>query len=419
MKARNFLIGLLVLVIIGFSISNSSAINTIDELAYVVAIGFDIGDNSDLKISFQINMPSSSSSSSSSEGSSSGGSSSEGGSTSVVNTVECNSFDVGVSLLNSYLSKKVNMTHCKYLIFSEELASQGIGDYIYSLKNNVEIRPTCNILISKCSAQYFLENSKPIIDEVATKYFGLETSSEKNTSYTEAISLKDFFCDLSDTFGSPYAILGSVNGLESDNVGNSNPTLDDDSYVAKESEKSSQNNIENLGLAIFKEDKLVGELSGLETIIHLILCNNFQNATVNIPSPFNDSDYISLYIYSAKSKNSVNIVNGSPYIKCDVSLKMKLLTSSEESNYMDDENKKLIEEYTNSYFKAHVNDYLYRTSKELNSDVCAFGQYAVSNFLTWNDWSEYDWLNKYPTSFFNFSVNSKLISSYLLMETNS
>ncbi len=416
MKAKKFWILVLGIVIVCFCISNSNAINTIDELAYVVAIGFDVGENSDLKISFQINMPSSSSSSSSSEGSSSGGSSSEGPS-SVINTVECNSFDVGVSLLNSYLSKKVSMTHCKYLIFSEELASHGIGDYIYSLKNNIEVRPTCNVLISKCSSQYFLENSKPVIDEVAAKYFGLETSSEKNTSYTEAVTLKDFFCDISDTFGSPYAILGSINGVETDNVGNTDSSLDDEEYIAKEENQSNNKNIENLGLAVFKEDKLVGELNSLETMAHLMLSNNFKNATVNIPSPFNDTDYISLYIYSAKSKNTVEIVNSTPYIKCDLKLKMKLLTASESSNYMNEENRKLIEDYTNSYFQAQVNSYLYRTSKEFGADICKFGKYAVTNFLTWNDWTNYDWKNKYADSFFSASVSSNLTTSYLISET--
>ena len=388
----------------------ANGVNSIDELAYVVAIAFDVGENSDLKISFQINMPTSAKEQSS-------GSESSESSSSVINTVECNSFDIGVSLLNSYLSKKVNMTHCKYLIFSEELASKGIGNYIYSLKNNVEIRPTCNILISKCSANYFLENSKSVIDEVAAKYFSLETSSEKNTSYTEAVTLKDFFCDLSDTFGSPYAILGSVNGLESNNVSGTDSSLNDQEYTAKESDENNQKNIENLGLAIFKEDKLIGELSGLETIIHLILSNNFQNATVNIPSPFNDSDYISLYIYSAKSKNSVQILNGTPYIKCNVNLQMKLLTSSQSANYMTTENKKLIEEYANSYFLAHINNYLYKTSKEFQSDICKFGKYAVKHFLTWNSWSEYDWSNKYQDAFFKADITSNLSSSYLIMET--
>ena len=70
MKARNFFIILLGITVILFSISNGNAVNSIDELAYVVAIGFDVGENSDLIISFQINMPSSSKEQSSGDSSS-------------------------------------------------------------------------------------------------------------------------------------------------------------------------------------------------------------------------------------------------------------------------------------------------------------------------------------------------------------
>ena len=63
--------------------------------------------------------------------------------------------------------------------------------------------------------------------------------------------------------------------------------------------------------------------------------------------------------------------------------------------------------------------YVYKTSKEFHSDICKFGKYAVSKFLTWDSWQQYDWLNKYQNSFFNINVNSNLSSSYLLLETNS
>ena len=58
MKARNILITLLIILLISFAFFNSSSVNTIDDLAYVVAIGFDVGENYALKVSFQINMPS-------------------------------------------------------------------------------------------------------------------------------------------------------------------------------------------------------------------------------------------------------------------------------------------------------------------------------------------------------------------------
>lgn len=409
MKARTFLIIILVILLLFFAVSNKSSTNSIDDLAYVVAIGFDVGSTSDLKISFQITVPTSSQSNE--------GGSSDGNSSSIINAVECNSLDTGIALLNSYLGKKVNLAHCEYIIFSEELSSKGIGNYIYSMKDNIELRPTCNILVSKCSAAYFLENSSPILKQVSAKYYGLASTSEKNTGYTEGRTLLDFFCDLYDTFGSPYVMLGSINGADANNAGSSEAGLDDKDYTAKEANENSQKNIENLGLAVFKDDILVGELSGLDTIMHLILCNNFKSATVNIPSPFNDTDYISLYITSAKSKNSVKIVNGNPYISCNVDLTTRLLSSSTSSNYLTDENKKILEDYADSYFKAHISDYLYKTSKELKSDICKFGKYAVSKFKTMDSWKSYDWNNKYENSFFTIDVDTKLKSSYLIKET--
>lgn len=409
MKARSFLIGILIILLIFFAITNNSSTNPIDELAYVVAIGFDVGTTSDLKITFQITVPTSSQSAQ--------GSSASSSNSSIINTVECNSLDTGIALLNSYLGKKVNLAHCQYIIFSEDLSSKGIGNYIYSMKDNIEMRPTCNVLVSKCSAAYFLEHSGPILEQVSAKYYGLASTSEKNTGYTESVTLLDFFCDLYDTFGSPYVMLGSINGAESNNAGSSESNLDDISYIAKESPVDSQKNIENLGLAVFKGDTLVGELSGLDTIMHLILCNDFKSATVNIPSPFDDTDYISLYITSAKSKNSVKIVNGNPYITSKVNLETRLLSASTSSNYLTEENRKILEDYADSYFKVHINNYLYKTSKEFKSDICKFGKYAVSKFTTMDKWKSYDWENRYENSFFTVDVDTKVKSSYLIRET--
>lgn len=151
--------------------------------------------------------------------------------------------------------------------------------------------------------------------------------------------------------------------------------------------------------------------------MHLILCNKFKSATVNIPSPFDDTDYISLYITSASSKNTVKIVNGNPYISCNVKLTTRLMSSSATSNYLTDDNKKIIEDYADSYFKAHINDYLYKTSKEFKSDTCKFGKYAVSKFITMDKWKDYDWENKYENSFFSIAVDTNVKSSYLIKET--
>ena len=59
-----------------------------------------------------------------------GSSSSSQSSSSLVNTIECSSISTGIALFNSYLGKEVNLSHCKVLVISEELATKGISEYL-------------------------------------------------------------------------------------------------------------------------------------------------------------------------------------------------------------------------------------------------------------------------------------------------
>lgn len=73
------------------------------------------GENNDLKVSFQLSIPSSNTSSE-------GGSSS--GSDTVIDTIESSSFESAVSLANGFISKKLNLAHCKVIVISEQIATK-------------------------------------------------------------------------------------------------------------------------------------------------------------------------------------------------------------------------------------------------------------------------------------------------------
>ena len=51
---------------------------------------------------------------------------------------------------------------------------------------------------------------------------------------------------------------------------------------------------ENFGLAVFKYDKLVGELNGIETVCYSILSNNVQGFFLTIKDPRSEEEYIDL-----------------------------------------------------------------------------------------------------------------------------
>lgn len=105
---------LLVIFINGFSASYTS--RKLSNLAYVLALGIDVGEKSKLKVSAQFTK-----SASISPGS---GTSAEDIDNIVLVSGEADSIFSALNLLNSYIGKEINLSHCSIIIFSEEFAKQ-------------------------------------------------------------------------------------------------------------------------------------------------------------------------------------------------------------------------------------------------------------------------------------------------------
>lgn len=197
MKIRYFFL-ILILLCSLFCLSGCYDYRGIESLAYVVALGIDKVDNNSIRLTLQFAVPSSSDSSSSS---------SQAKDSTIID-VECSTIDSGISLVNSYISKKVNLSHCKAVVISEELAYEGVADYIYTLVNNIEFRPDCYVIISRCDAYYFLKNSTPTLESVPARYYELIANSSYSTGFTESIYLSDFYRNILSVTAQPVAILG-------------------------------------------------------------------------------------------------------------------------------------------------------------------------------------------------------------------
>ena len=402
---RNIFILILVVTLIG-AFSSSYTSRGIDNLAYVIAIGVDTSENENIKVTFQFTPSSSySENSSSSEV------------TSIVNTVESSSIDTAINLMNTYLSKELNLAHCKVIVFSEEIAKNGVSSIMHSLINNVQLRPTANIVISKCEASYYIENSKPILESVLTKYYDVFPNSSKYTGYTANITIGDFFNNISSDTKEGTAILGGMNF-------NNYSSLDDSSFDSNATAMSNYTPIvgkratENIGLAVFKDSKLVGELTALETLCHMIVSNKVDTFLITVPYDENTNTTIDLSAtLSKRSKLNVDIINGTPYITVDIYVDANILTIEDNTDYLDVSFLNTISNSTDSYLKSSILGYLYKTSKQFKSDIDCFGCTASRKFLTTPDFENFDWKNSYEDSFFNVNIHSNVKSSLLLNET--
>ena len=94
-----FIALLIVMLLLAFSKSYSTL--NIDNLSVVVAMGIDVSDKNNLAISFQFTNPSSVSESGTSEQS-----------PSIIYTVDASSISSGINLINTYIGKSINLSHC-------------------------------------------------------------------------------------------------------------------------------------------------------------------------------------------------------------------------------------------------------------------------------------------------------------------
>lgn len=346
----------------------------VENLAYVIAIGIDKADSDDgsLSLTIQLAKPDSS----------------ENGGTKIkseTQTVTCNSFNLGIAMLNLKNQHQLNLSHCTAIVISEEFAREGIEDFINTLSNNIEIRPTCNIMISQDNAEEFLKTSSKM-EDVSPKLYNTFINSAKVVSYVTPCQLADFYAGLNHDIKEPVAV-----------------------YAFIEEDK-----IENLGLALFKEYKMIERISGLDTICYNMLTNNFENSTIEVYNPEEPTIPLAVDISNlANSKISVKLENGIPKINCELNVEARLLSASENYDFTKKETLEQVEAEINKFIKDHISDFLYRTSREYKSDNIGFEGYFKKNYLTQKEIDMFDWNDLYTKAEFEIEPMTYLVSGFL------
>lgn len=371
---RKYLLIIALILTILISFFSAYDVRGVEQLSYVIAIGIDKSDSEKepFSLTIQIAKPDSS----------------ESGGTKIkteTETIDCNSFNLGISMLNLDNVNTLNLSHCTAIIISEDLAKEGIENFINTLANNIEIRPTCNILISEDKASDFLDKASSI-DDISSKFYNSFINSARTTSYVTTCELSDFYSSLNYDIKEPVALYSFIK---------------DDT-------------IESLGLAVFKDYKMVGRLSGLDTICYNILTNNFEQATIEVYNPQNSTRPLAVNIKKMNNtKIKVKVENNIPKIECNVSVSSKVLSANKNYDFSKEENLKEIEAEINKFLENAIYNFLSKTTQEYDSDIIGFEGYFKRNYLTQNMIDKHDWQKIYKNSEFSIKSQNQLVSGFL------
>ena len=353
----------------------------VDELVYVVAMGLDSGIDGNVRMSMLLAVPIAV------------GVGPEPGKvdkSATMLTVEAPTIYGGMNIANSMLSKKLNFSHTKLVIISKELAKKGIEKYMNTFSRFREFRPDTT-WDTRGTAEEFLKESKPILEANPAKYYELLMESWKSTGFSVGSRLSSFYHEMRSNDGQAVAALLDINSLKSSEEFEQILFSGDDSnhgkvmegdYAAGQVPAIFDTKSVNMGMAVFKADKMVGELKGRETVFYLMITGKLKEAYFSIPTPEEqafaepkETDFISLKLSLArKPVVQVKMKENAPNITAHIFLEGSVLTMEGDKDYSTGEGLKQLENFSTEYIRGDMLSFLEKTRDTFRSDICATGK---------------------------------------------
>ena len=431
-----------------YAFSASYTSDSVDNISYVIALAVDENEGEqNLQVTFEFMDTSAFSSDQSGD--------SKGA---IIDTITAPSINSAINLLNAYIGKEVNLAHCKVVVFSDKIAEKGISSEVSELMNNIQVRPSTNIIICKGNALKYVQNSTSQLEKILTKYYDIFPNSSEYTGYTSNIMIGEFYNYLTTKECGNLAILGGLNptispsnssgnpsnessdGSSSGSGGGSQGSSGGESSVnsskenSKSKEKPNNNNnlsqiisgnapilgergTENIGLAVLKDGIYKGDLTAIDTLCHTLIKGEVNSFLLTINNTEIYKNYLDVSLYENNPpKISIDISGDEPIINIKIKLVGRISNLKDGINYSDESTNldlNAISSAVNKSLEDYIYHYLQRTSTEFKCDIDYFYNYAKRNFKTIDDWKNYDWASKYEKSKFNVSVESQVYYSLL------
>ena len=176
---------------------------------------------------------------------------------------------------------------------------------------------------------------------------------------------------------------------------------------------------ENIGIAVFNNDKMCGKLDTIETMCHLLLKNEIKTCIISIDNPYpsDNKEKIELSLTpTKKSKISVDIKDDIPYINIELNLQASIVTLEDNIDYGDNTTLQKFSESAKTYLETKYSDY-FKKLQDYDIDIDSFSNKALSHFSTNQEWEDFNWHEKFKTANFNVTTNINVTSSTLITRT--
>lgn len=285
--------------------------------------------------------------------------------------------------INHKYSRKPFLEQNYVIMFGDEMAQKGILPYLDLFIRDHETRMTVRLVVTKGKAYDALEVEPELEKIPAVRLYHL-IENQEFTSHSKGATLLEFVQDLENKSKNPVATLVEI------------------------TEEKGQEIVQTTGLAVFDEDKLIGELNKIETRGLLWVLNQVKSGIIEVET---ENGKGSVEIKKAKGKFNVKSEDTNN-ITVEISI-FQEGNIGDMSGYEEMEVPDIAAEFekrTEEVIKAEIES-AFEKAKELKSDVFGIGDYIRrNNFKKWKTIEE-QWKEIFPTVEIKIQVNSKIVSA--------
>ncbi len=318
------------------------------DLAFVMAMGFDLTEEGRYKVSFQVAGPSSSASKFS-------GSSDKSPPVVVFTSTGDTVFEALRRAAKS-VPRRLFYSHTSNIIISEEIARKGLSDMLDLIDRNPEFRTQIHILIAReSSAEELLRQLTPLEEIPARKISGSLENTESLIGTGLAMTINELIETLIIKTKQPI-----ITGIKSDKQ----PLVSQ--------QRAGEPNLVIDGLAIFKEDRLQEWINDQDARGVLLSLGKIKSTIINL-SCRGEEDQIVIEVIRSNTSLKVNMEQDIPKLQVDLGLEGNIAEVNcplaiESSKVVHQLEKKTEKELTNEVMKA------IHSAQEMKLDIFGFGE---------------------------------------------
>ncbi len=326
--------------------------------------------------------------------------------------IRCNgkSFYDAFEKLNLRTGKELSYAQLKAVVVSEELAREELMSLIYSLVNSYQVYPNLYVMIAQNSAVGYLDGQKIWLETTPSKFYELFYKKARRSAMNVMTVSQIAFRQVGEQGELVLPYITYVSDASSEEK---SPEVEE---TAENFEKENVSAVtpaksEITRLAVFRDGKMIDVIANEEVEAYGLLQGEFDRINLTVPIPEASGQFLNVYLENrtAPSK-SVVLTNDIPYI----TVKLDLLVSgiSQVSAPFYQQNPRQSEQLIEEYLQELCTQFAEKTAREYESDIFGFGQYAKANFLTYSQWQDYRWREKFPSAVFQILVSAKTYTNY-------